>query len=139
MKCPSDGTELSSIQVSSITIDKCHECDGIWLDHGELQRLRSSGDQGIEQDLEEQYGNPETKQGATDAYMRCPVCGDVGLMRHHISYFKPVKVDQCPSCHGIWLDDRELDTLLEDQKEMDDKLHSPGVMAFVRRLARRFR
>ena len=109
------------------------------LDYGELERLRSSAKQGIEEDLEEEYGNPQTEQAATDAYMRCPVCDDVGLISHHISYFKPVKVDQCPSCHGIWLDDRELDTLLEDKKEMVDKLHSPGVMAFVRRLARRLR
>jgi Zn-finger nucleic acid-binding protein len=42
---------------------------------------------------------------------------------------------RCPACHGSWLDDRELDTLLEDKKKMDDKLHSPGLMAFVRRLA----
>ena len=67
--------------------------------------------------------------------MRCPACDDVGLMSHYVSYFKPVKVDQCPSGHGTWLDDRELDTLLEDKKTMDDKLHSPGLMAFVRRLA----
>ena len=50
--------------------------------------------------------------------MGCPACDDVGLMRHYVSYFKPVKVDQCPSCHGTWLDDRELDTLFKDKKEM---------------------
>ena len=114
MKCPSDGTQLARIQLEQVAIDKCHQCDGIWLDHSELNQLRNSSQPGLEEDIEEEYGNPVTQPGSIDGHMRCPVCQDVGLVGRHISYFKPVKVDGCPKCHGMWLDDQELDTLLED-------------------------
>jgi len=139
MKCPKDGSSLARVDVGAIAIDKCHQCDGIWLDYGELKQLRSSGQQGIEEELEVRYGNPETSEGEVEGYMRCPACEDVGLISHHVSYFKPVKIDQCPSCHGMWLEDRELDALMEDKKEMDEELNSPGVIEFLRRLVRQLR
>ena len=111
MKCPRDGSSLARVSVGAIAVDKCHTCDGIWLDYGELKQLRSSGRRNVEEQLEVRYGNPETEQGEVEGYMRCPACNDVGLVSHHVSYFKPVKIDQCPSCHGMWLDDGELDTL----------------------------
>lgn len=36
--------------------------------------------------------------------MRCPRCG--GHMKHHVLH--GVTVEQCPDCHGIFLDDHEL-------------------------------
>lgn len=109
------------------------------MDYGELKQLRSSGQQGIEEELERRYGNPETERGELEGYMRCPACDDVGLISHYVSYYKRVKIDQCPSCHGMWLEDRELDTLMEDKKEMDEELNSPGLLQSLRRLASRFR
>ncbi|MED5448921.1 MAG: zf-TFIIB domain-containing protein [Planctomycetota bacterium] len=135
MKCPSDGTQLARIQLEEVVIDKCHQCDGIWLDHSELKQLRNSSQPGLEEDIEGEYGNPVTQPGSIGDHMRCPVCQDVGLIGRHISYFKPVKVDGCPKCHGMWLDDQELDALLEDKQEMNEELHSPGVMDFVKFVA----
>ena len=46
MKCPKCGMELIEIDYKSIKIDKCSECDGIWLDAGELDavsRLEKTG------------------------------------------------------------------------------------------------
>lgn len=46
MHCPKCGMELSEIDYKGIRIDKCFQCDGIWLDSGELQaisKLEKSG------------------------------------------------------------------------------------------------
>lgn len=46
MRCPKCGMELLEIDYKSIKIDKCSECDGIWLDAGELEtvsKLEKSG------------------------------------------------------------------------------------------------
>ncbi len=46
MKCPKCGMELIEIDYKSIKIDKCSECEGIWLDAGELDavaKLEKSG------------------------------------------------------------------------------------------------
>ena len=40
MKCPRDGTHLARVIVDGVEIDKCHKCDGIWCDRGEMERLR---------------------------------------------------------------------------------------------------
>jgi Zn-finger nucleic acid-binding protein len=39
MKCPKCGADLEEITFKRVSIDKCIECKGIWLDHGELQTL----------------------------------------------------------------------------------------------------
>lgn len=48
--------------------------------------------------------------------MKCPVCKDVTLL---MSEKKGVEIDYCPECRGIWLDRGELEKIIaqEDQKE----------------------
>ena len=36
-KCPRDNAQLVAKQVGPVTIDQCPECEGIWLDKGELE------------------------------------------------------------------------------------------------------
>jgi len=46
MRCPKCGMELIEIDYKSIKVDKCSECEGIWLDAGELEtvaKLEKSG------------------------------------------------------------------------------------------------
>ncbi len=46
MRCPKCGMELIEIDYKHIKVDKCSECDGIWLDPGELDaisKLEKSG------------------------------------------------------------------------------------------------
>ncbi len=39
MHCPKCGMTLQEIEYKGVRIDKCFQCDGIWLDTGELQML----------------------------------------------------------------------------------------------------
>jgi hypothetical protein len=39
MRCPKCGMELIEIDYKGITIDRCSECDGVWLDAGELNSV----------------------------------------------------------------------------------------------------
>ncbi|MFA4917068.1 MAG: zf-TFIIB domain-containing protein [Syntrophales bacterium] len=39
MKCPKCGMGLIEIYYKGINIDKCSECDGVWLDAGELEAV----------------------------------------------------------------------------------------------------
>jgi hypothetical protein len=46
MQCPKCGMELIEINYKGIKIDECSECEGIWLDAGELDavaKLEKSG------------------------------------------------------------------------------------------------
>ena len=39
MHCPKCGFKLDPIKFKGVTIDKCHHCNGTWLDAGELELL----------------------------------------------------------------------------------------------------
>lgn len=39
MRCPKCGMELIEIDYRNIKVDKCSECEGIWLDSGELAAI----------------------------------------------------------------------------------------------------
>ncbi|RPI53788.1 MAG: hypothetical protein EHM56_06910 [Chloroflexi bacterium] len=39
MKCPKCGMELIEIDYKGIKVDKCSECEGVWLDSGELAAI----------------------------------------------------------------------------------------------------
>ena len=56
-----------------------------------LQRLRSAKGSETEAALKEA------------AHMRCPKCGT--RLRQNVN---EIVVEECPSCHGVWLDDGEL-------------------------------
>ncbi|MBS1714231.1 MAG: DUF4339 domain-containing protein [Armatimonadetes bacterium] len=44
--CPVDGTALRRVQRTGIDIDTCPACRGVWLDHGELEKLIDREDDG---------------------------------------------------------------------------------------------
>ena len=48
MKCPKCGMELIEIDYKKIKIDKCSECEGVWLDAGELAPALSKLESGID-------------------------------------------------------------------------------------------
>jgi len=39
MRCPKCGMEMIEIDYKGIKIDECSECEGIWLDAGELEAV----------------------------------------------------------------------------------------------------
>lgn len=40
MKCPKCGSQLEEFALGDVRIDKCLNCEGIWLDAGELETIR---------------------------------------------------------------------------------------------------
>lgn len=47
------------------------------------------------------------------AHMRCPKCGEELAP---IQYYE-VTVDECPACHGLWLDHGELEAIAKRENE----------------------
>ena len=48
MKCPKCGMELIEIDYKEIKIDKCSECDGVWLDAGEMEQVAKMDKMGLD-------------------------------------------------------------------------------------------
>jgi hypothetical protein len=48
MRCPKCGMELIEIDYKGIEIDKCSECEGVWLDAGELEGISKLEKKGLD-------------------------------------------------------------------------------------------
>jgi len=48
MRCPKCGMELIEIDYKDIKIDKCSECEGIWLDAGEMEAVAKMEKSGMD-------------------------------------------------------------------------------------------
>jgi len=48
MRCPKCGMALIEIAYKTIKVDKCSECEGIWLDAGELETVSKLEKGGID-------------------------------------------------------------------------------------------
>jgi Zn-finger nucleic acid-binding protein len=135
MKCPRDGAELAKLRILGLDLDKCHSCDGIWCDRGELERLRDARLNDLEETIERIYGNPKVKPGEVKGFMKCPAC-DGRLQRQVYSFTQWVQTDRCEKCMGVWLDDRELNAIIDAQKELDDAGRAMHKTAILRVLGR---
>lgn len=94
--CPRDGAELKTEDQYNIEMDRCHTCNGRWLDYGELD------------DLEATTGAAEADRRATIAYgehqseLNCPVCNKKMIAFNYRAY--DLELDTCEDRHGFWLD-----------------------------------
>ena len=64
--------------------------------------------------------------------MYCPVCKKAMVVLE----FNQVEIDYCPSCQGCWLDEGELELLLQLSEERLDLSHLPGSKKSSRRCPR---
>jgi len=136
VNCPRDGSVLAQAHVLGIELDKCHACDGLWCDRGELERLRDAKLTEVEEAIERKYGSPKPLPGEVAGHMRCPRCGDARLLSYRYTYVSPVTVDRCERCHGIWLDKGELSAIVGEKKALDQAVEPGRLAAFLRAMGR---
>ena len=113
--CPRCGVVLKRQEIEvfgpNVIIDICPKCGGVWLDHGELNKLLKDGK--LSDYLTKAIGTQSKSE------LICPRCG--GLM--DIESADEIEVDVCLSCTGVWLDSGELEGLKTKSKtgfETDD-------------------
>ena len=106
VKCPKceNGT-LVLFELGDILLDRCERCAGIWFDHGELEAVVGAGGGASLDALESSV--------QTGLCPRCAV--DMGPVAASQDPGRPVPVDRCPSCMGLWLD-RDRLSKIEDSR-----------------------
>tara|TARA_B100001248_G_C27398864_1_gene468067 strand:+ start:6504 stop:7019 length:516 start_codon:yes stop_codon:yes gene_type:complete len=115
MKCPRCKIENSLVPeiYEGVEIDRCHQCQGVWLDDGELVKIMQSEEESFSPELIQQAiaaaftGIPEAE---TQSHETCPRC-DAALKAVNYAYSSGVVIDRCPEQHGLWLDNQEIDKI----------------------------
>ena len=88
--------------------DKLHQ-----KEKAEEDRFFAERDKALLEKLRREKSATELKEVRDLARMRCPKCGERLATVEHLG----VTVDECPSCHGMWLDKGELQTLAARERE----------------------
>jgi len=90
-------------------VDGCDACGGLWFDADELLRVARGGREAVA-GAEAAFEPPPQGAGMELAGMVCPRC-EVPLYEFEFGHSAGIKLDACPQCKGIWVDDRELDAM----------------------------
>ena len=101
VKCTS---VLDKARVGDVEVDLCPSCGGLWLDHGEIERLGRGKTEDLSQ-LRSALTGTAAPDPASDTTTSCPACPG-GLKEVDLG---PVHIEYCNKCHGIFLDKGELD------------------------------
>jgi Zn-finger nucleic acid-binding protein len=101
VKCTS---VLDKARVGDVEVDLCPSCGGLWLDHGEIERLGRGKSEDLT-GLRTALVGAQAPEPASETTTPCPACpGSLNVV-----VLGPIHIEYCGKCHGIFLDRGELD------------------------------
>jgi len=107
--CPKCNDVLKRFDVDRVEVDKCPSCDGVWLDAGELTKLKLAPSKMGLAELDRKDGARKAPPSAGHLQLGCPACE--GKMTP-LPIQPKVILDHCTHCGGLWLDHKELQPAL---------------------------
>ena len=124
MKCPTSDAEMIPESYEDVTIDRCPDCGGVWLDWGELGPIIESTQAMFTQEEREEALAKVRGCDISEGTRPCPVC-DKQMARFEYAG-TGVCLDRCPDRHGIWLDSGELEQVQIIMEKFDEEYHLPS-------------
>src|SRR5262249_5095168 len=107
-QCPKCGTALAPVLAGAVNVDGCPTCGGLLFDARGLARL-AHGPRSEMEALERQFQSSaaETADAGPLQSRLCPACR-AGMRTFEYPWAPGIRLEGCPSCHGVWIDDGEL-------------------------------
>jgi len=126
MNCPRcKTTQLREITYEGVKIDTCENCQGEWLDAGELKSINDAREVKFSpQEIELVDGidsSASIKEGELAQDLLCPHC-NVEMRQFNYASTSGIVIDKCPTCQGHWLDKSELENIQILVEEWETKL-----------------
>ena len=126
MKCPRCQSAMSKEYYEAVFIDRCTQCNGAWLDHGELFKVAVIEEKEVDSKIRKEViinasaGIPKEE---VESVTICPKCHSK-MYPYNYDYSSGIIIDRCKAGHGVWLDAQELEKVQahrEDWNEQADK------------------
>jgi Zn-finger nucleic acid-binding protein len=119
MDCPVCKKAMIVFELDEVETDYCTECQGIWLDAGELELLLEDAEQ------TRRLLNSFQPACTDEAHRPCPIC-EKSMQKVTVGHSeKAVLIDRCPKGHGLWFDRGELmDVLAQGEFDAGGKVAS---------------
>jgi len=125
MKCPNCQTPLKTNDYEGISIETCSQCNGEWLDSDELGKVVAIREARFNSDEKRAISESTTIKGVVlediDRDLKCPKCDGITDALNY-GDDSGIIIDRCTVCHGLWLDDRELEKIQMLIEGWDDAL-----------------
>lgn len=117
MFCPSCKYPMIVLEFEGIETDFCTNCEGIWLDAGELELFLE--DSTAKDELLNSFS--EAKQNR-EKIIKCPICNKK-MAKTLVSIDKDIVLDECRNGHGLWFDQGEiLEVIKEGSVNKENKI-----------------
>ena len=118
MNCPVCGIPFIIVERNNIEVNFCPNCEGFWLDNGELELLTEI------LGIEKYIINPNNLAfiKSNEKTYNCPKCNKkMGKVR-----INDIILDVCPDGDGIWFDKGELAKVLSENKTNSEVINFLG-------------
>ncbi|XQW83727.1 zf-TFIIB domain-containing protein [Thalassotalea piscium] len=106
-QCPRCAIPLNIVHYRNFELDKCDQCEGVWLEPDEFSVLTSEFDVYRDDESNPLYARPALKQA--ENYFPCANCQKM-MSRRNFKTISGVLIDSCIHC-GVWLDKGELTSI----------------------------
>ena len=107
MDCPVCKSAMITLELNDVEIDFCCDCDGIWLDSGEIELLIADVQQ-----AQKLLNSFKIEKNITEKLRKCPICLKK-MQKISVSQAEnPLIIDKCSKNHGLWFDKGELKEII---------------------------
>ena len=108
MDCPVFKNAMITLELQNVEIDLCTECDGIWLDTGELEMLL-----GEPEKAKQLLNSFNIDNTSSEKPRKCPICLKK-MKKIVVGSSKPILlIDKCSRGDGLWFDKGELKDIFD--------------------------
>ena len=109
MNCPAcKSTDLLPFRIGADTVDKCHQCHGLWFNGENLGDAENLPESELLNDFQDQLDAIEpVKAAAPEKDALCPLCRKA-MNRYQYDLSSGIWVHACPDNQGVWLDKGEV-------------------------------
>ena len=123
--CPACKANLNLYTVFGIEIEACSKCKGIFLEKGELRRLKDKSKKASWQTLRWMDDEVEAvgKTNAMPSKRLCPKCKGIEMLATSFGDSRII-IDWCPQCYATWLDRDEFQEIVRFLFDKLNKLSS---------------
>lgn len=117
MNCPRDASPLASESIHEVPVLRCGQCGGMFLEHGDLNRVAepTSGDLEFSTIDQDTFDHPDASEP-----INCPRDAEIQMMKAEFNIGTNIILDWCPECRGFWLDGAELGRINAEVRELNE-------------------
>lgn len=116
MNCPRDGAALQTKSFNETSMDVCPACRGMFFERGHL----NAAVEPTQGDLEFSTVDGDSFQHADDyGPLACPRDGSI-MSKVDFNVDTAIILDYCTACGGFWLDEKELASINDEVKRLNE-------------------